>query len=53
MGETWHNFVVGFCKVKFLCWHGEPNWLGWIVIVVGGLMTFMICWALIAYIFDH
>ena len=23
------NFITSFCKVKFLCYQGDPNWLGW------------------------
>ena len=22
-----------FCKVQFLCYEGEPNWLGWLILV--------------------
>jgi hypothetical protein len=33
VGGFWDNFISGFCKVEFLCWEGEPNWLGWIVLV--------------------
>ena len=25
------NFINSFCKVQFLCYEGEPNWLGIIV----------------------
>ena len=39
MAEIWDTFVVEFCKVDFLCWHGVPNWLGWIVIAVLGLFA--------------
>ena len=21
-----------FCKVEFLCYQGEPNWLGWLIL---------------------
>ena len=35
--ELWNNFIVGFCKVEFLCDAREPNWLGWAVIVGGFL----------------
>lgn len=26
-----------FCSINALCSKGEPNWLGWSVIVVGGV----------------
>ena len=28
----WDKFIFGFCKVEFLCWNGEPNWLGCLVL---------------------
>ena len=33
----WDSFINGYCKVEFLCHGGEPNWLGWVVIVFAGL----------------
>jgi len=30
----WNDFITGFCKVEFLCYAGDPNWLG-----VGFLLT--------------
>ena len=27
------SFINGFCKVEFLCYLGEPNWLGWLILV--------------------
>jgi hypothetical protein len=29
----WEGFIRGFCKVEFLCYAGDPNWLGWVVLV--------------------
>jgi len=26
--DFWHE---GYCKVEFLCYRGEPNWLGYVV----------------------
>ena len=26
--EIWDSFIESFCKVEFLCYTGEPNWLG-------------------------
>jgi len=40
--EPWNNFIVGFCKVEFLCYAGEPNWLGWAVMVFGLLFVMFI-----------
>lgn len=35
---VWHTFVAAFCKLNFLCYEGEPNGLGWVVIAVGALV---------------
>jgi hypothetical protein len=37
--------IDSFCKVEFLCYAGEPNWLGWLVLfffalVIGGFLLF-------------
>ena len=32
--NTFYNL---FCKIESLCSKGEPNFLGWVVIVVGGV----------------
>lgn len=29
----WNAIKYEFCKVEFLCWNGDFNWLGWIVFV--------------------
>jgi len=42
MEQPWDKFIFQFCKVDFLCWHGEPNWLGWILIGIGALILFVI-----------
>ncbi len=42
MDEIWDKFVFGFCKVEFLCWNGDPNWLGWIVIAIGAFILLII-----------
>lgn len=36
---TYDGFISGFCKVEFLCFAGEPNWLGLIALGWGGLMV--------------
>jgi hypothetical protein len=40
----WNDFINEFCKVEFLCFSGEPNWLGWLILIVvplGCLFTFL------------
>ena len=34
----WETVVPGFCKVEFVCFQNEPNWLGWIILGCAGLM---------------
>jgi len=36
MEELWGKFIIGLCKVDAVCWNGEPNWLGWAIIIVFG-----------------
>lgn len=36
---AWHSFLESFCKVGVLCYQGEPNWLGWTVVIVGGILA--------------
>ena len=41
------SFINSFCKVQFLCYEGEPNWLGLIVlfplvIIVASSMLYLI-----------
>ena len=43
----WDSFISGFCKVAFLCYAGDPNWLGWIVLVIFALIIFAIGFALV------
>ena len=37
------NFIIGFCKVEFLCYAGSPNWLGWGLLGFGALVLLLIC----------
>jgi hypothetical protein len=40
--ESWADFIVGFCKVEFLCYGGDPNWLGYIIVFsVGGVLLLL------------
>ena len=47
----WNNFINGYCKVDFLCYEGEPNWLGWFnLIVLGIIISFSIIFGLLSTI---
>ena len=46
MSELWSKFILGFCKVEFACYNGEPNWLGWILIALGGWFLLLVAFAL-------
>ena len=37
-----NDFYNVFCKVEFLCHQSEPNWLGWMVIVLFGAGLLMV-----------
>lgn len=39
----WNKFIIGFCKVEFLCYAGSPNWLGWGLLGIGALILLFIC----------
>ena len=34
MKEYWDILLFELCKVDVVCWQGEPNWLGWVVIAI-------------------
>ena len=38
----WESFIRGFCKVGFLCYAGDPNWLGWVVLGIPALILALI-----------
>jgi drug/metabolite transporter (DMT)-like permease len=42
----WDSFLNGFCKVSFVCWNGNPNWLGWILVGLLGVLLGVICFLL-------
>jgi len=44
----WDKFIYGFCKVEFLCWQGDPNWLGWAVIGMAVFILIMLVFAMIS-----
>jgi hypothetical protein len=35
LSNGWNSFIAGFCKVEFVCYAGDPNWLGWVVLGFG------------------
>jgi len=37
----WDSFKLGYCKVQFLCYEGDLNWLGWVVLVAGLWFSFL------------
>lgn len=43
----WQSFKVGFCKVEFLCYAQEPNWLGWIII---GILCLTVFFGIIGFV---
>jgi hypothetical protein len=47
MGES---FIDGFCKVEFLCYQGEPNWLGWVVLIPAGVVGLICALIFLGYI---
>ena len=28
-----NSFFSSFCKVEFVCYEGDPNWLGWLILI--------------------
>ena len=51
MKEYWDQFIFGYCKVEFLCWQSDPNWLGWIVIGIFALILFGIGWLISIFVY--
>lgn len=29
----WDGIMFRFCKADYLCWNGEPHWLGYVVMI--------------------
>ena len=51
MGNVWW-----FCKVEFLCYANEPNWLGWIVLIimaVSALLALFFAWVFLGSLRDE
>lgn len=38
MGEYWVDYPFDFCSTSFVCWNGEPSWLGWLAM---GLLVYV------------
>ena len=36
------GFIESFCKVEFVCYQGDPNWLGWLFLGALGLVVMML-----------
>jgi len=53
MPELWEKFIFEFCKVGFLCWQGEPNWLGWILIGISSVVIFVVIAGIIIISLDR
>ena len=48
-----NDFYNFFCKVEFLCYQNEPNWLGWLaMVVVGVYLVSFIFWILVSVVSD-
>ena len=45
------SFINGFCKVEFLCYLGEPNWLGWLILVPFYIFVVIAFYGFIFYMF--
>lgn len=51
LDKYWNEFINGYCKVDFLCYNGEPNWLGWIPIgFIGIILSLSIIFGLLSII---
>lgn len=49
---NWAAFLNEFCKVQFVCYEGNPNWLGWIFIGFFLLIVYSISALLFGYFSD-
>ncbi len=43
----WEMFLKGFCKVEFVCYQVEPNWLGWIILGFFGLLILWLAFCIV------
>jgi len=49
LSNIWNAFINSFCKVEFLCFNNEPNWLGYIAL----FFFFLILLGIIIAIFER
>ncbi len=48
LNRCWVKFINGYCEVDFLCYNGEPNWLGWIPLIgIGTIVSLSILFGLL------
>jgi hypothetical protein len=50
--EGWDKIVFEFCKVEFLCWKGDPDWLAWSIIANSAFILFIMLLILVANLAD-
>ena len=53
MSEYWKSFLVGFCKVEAVCFEGDPNWLGWILIGILVIVLVIVLIIVLNYVLRH
>ena len=46
----WGIFIAKYCRVSFLCYNGEANWLGMILLTIGLGLAFVVILATIAVV---
>ena len=44
------GFIESFCKVEAVCYQGDPNWLGWLLLIPLGLLVFILACMAVYYI---
>ncbi len=50
--EGWDKIVFEFCKVEFLCWKGDLDWLAWSIIANSAFILFIMLLILVANLAD-
>jgi len=48
----WDSFISKFCEAEFLCYQGDPNWVGWVVLVLLIIILIAILSPFLLIIFD-
>lgn len=38
----WDSLLSEFCGIYFVCSGGEPNWMGWVVLMTGVVIAIFI-----------